>query len=150
MKCILATISIAILLSCNSNDSKTISSTTDAPKQQSAIECYRFTSTNDTVSLQLTRSGEYVTGSLVYNLKEKDKNRGNLQGSLKGNLLIADYTFESEGTKSIREVVFKKDGDGFVEGYGDVETKDNRVQFKNIDSLQFRNTIKLDKVDCRE
>lgn len=35
--------------------------------------------------------------------------------------LIADYTFWSEGRKSVREVAFLATDDGLVEGYGPVQ-----------------------------
>ena len=149
MKYTLSIIGVILLFSCNSNDSKTTSTKESKPQSSSSVDCYRYSSSNSSIALKVIRTNGFITGTLEYNLAEKDRNTGTIQGEMKADLLVADYSFESEGTKSIRQVAFKKDGDGFVEGYGDVETKDNRVRFKNIDSLQFNNEIKLDKVDCK-
>ncbi|MBK6634882.1 MAG: hypothetical protein IPH68_02200 [Chitinophagaceae bacterium] len=59
---------------------------------------------------------------------------------MSGNILVADYTFMSEGIQSIRQVAFKMEGNSFVEGYGD---------FKNIDSLDFNTSVKLAEVLCQ-
>jgi hypothetical protein len=45
---------------------------------------------------------------------------------MKGNTLFAEYKFLSEGTECIREVVFLKKENDFVEGYGDSEEKMER------------------------
>ncbi|MDQ2862476.1 MAG: hypothetical protein M3R50_02290, partial [Bacteroidota bacterium] len=63
-------------------------------------------------------------------------------------VLIADYTFFSEGTKSVREVAFKKDGENFIEGYGDAEDKDGKMIFKNAASLAFSSSVILKPFDC--
>jgi hypothetical protein len=64
----------------------------------------------DTVSMNLTHLGDSVTGTLVYNFKEKDKNTGTINGRMNGNILIAEYTFLSEGIQSCRQVAFKLEG----------------------------------------
>ena len=69
---------------------------------------------------------------------------------MKCDLLIADYSFMAEGMKSTRQVVFKKSGNDLVEGYGEIEEKDNKVVFKNVDSLDFNNSIVLKITDCEK
>src|SRR5690349_21637723 len=39
---------------------------------KSSTACYQYANQSDTVSLKLIRTGENVTGTLVYQLKEKD------------------------------------------------------------------------------
>ena len=68
---------------------------------------------------------------------------------MKGDVLVADYRFQSEGMTSARQVAFKKQGDGFVEGFGEVFTDSNGVQFKSVDSLQFNSNMPLVEVPCR-
>jgi hypothetical protein len=118
------------------------------PQAASAINCYRSINNNDTVSLTTKDSFGTITGTLVYALSEKDKNTGTIQGNLKDSLLVADYTFMSEGTTSVRQVAFKKTANGFIEGYGDMEDKDGKMIFKNTDSLTFSNTSLLTGIDC--
>ncbi|HEV8080227.1 MAG TPA: hypothetical protein VGP43_05920 [Chitinophagaceae bacterium] len=54
----------------------------------------------------------------------------------------------SEGTESIREVVFLKIGNDFVEGYGDAEVKNGKMIFKNTSGLNFNNNLILKNVPC--
>jgi hypothetical protein len=112
--------------------------------------CYRYINNKDTVQLNARIQDSTVTGTLVYKLSEKDKNEGTIQGYMDGDLIIADYVFTSEGTSSIRQVVFKKANNGLIEGYGDIVTENKRTKFKNKDSLDFNNSIFLQKSDCDE
>lgn len=104
-------------------------------------QCYRYATVNDTIELKIIQKGDSVTGTLVYMLKEKDKNRGTIQGIMKDGILMADYTFQSEGVQSIRQVVFKKEGNSFVEGYGD---------FNKLESLAYNTSMQLVNVTCNE
>jgi hypothetical protein len=152
MKLALIIISLCLLLSCNTNEKSSEASTAktgEQKKQSSPINCYLYASATDTISLKLIHVGEAITGTLVYNLKEKDRNKGTIQGSMRGSLLVADYTFQSEGMQSVRQVVFKLEGNSFVEGYGDIDVQNDKARFKNIDALQFNNAMKLIEVDCK-
>lgn len=113
-------------------------------------ECYSAIIKKDTISLSLTvKDSSLEEGELHYNFFEKDKNHGTLSGTFKGDTLFADYTFMSEGKESVREVVFLKKGNIFIEGYGDVEEKENKTVFKDKKKLFFDSKIVLSKADCR-
>ncbi len=99
--------------------------------------------------LHLKISDNIVTGDLTYNLFQKDNNKGTLQGTMKGDTLIAEYKFLSEGTESIREVAFLKKENDFVEGYGDVDEINGKVRFKNTGALNFSNNVLLKNIECR-
>jgi hypothetical protein len=114
----------------------------------SSTACYQYANQSDTVSLKLIRTGESVTGTLVYQLKEKDSNKGTIQGSMKGDLLLADYTFMSEGIQSTRQVAFKQNGNTFIEGYGESIDQNGTLKFKNVDSLNFSAAFKLQEIPC--
>lgn len=131
-----------LFASCNSQDEKTdkTSSEQAGTNKSSSINCYSYASANDTVYLKVVHTGDSITGTLVYRLKEKDKNQGTIRGNMRGDILIADYAFMSEGIQSTRQVAFKKEANSFVEGYGD---------FKNIDSLKFNSFMKLVEVACQ-
>jgi hypothetical protein len=92
--------------------------------------------------------GDSITGSLIYNLSGKDKNTGSIRGTMHGDLLVANYTFNSEGSSSVREVAFKLQDGNFVEGYGDVDVQNNTVRFKDIHHLQFNNAFRLTEIPC--
>ncbi len=113
-------------------------------------ECYRAILKKDTISLTLNiKNGQLSSGNLSY-FYEKDKNEGTLAGEMKGDTLYADYTFMSEGTSSVREVVFLKKGDSYIEGFGDViDDNKGKVTFKDKKELKFDENIVLSKVDCK-
>ncbi len=124
-------------------DSTTISDTSTA-----SLKCYRYSNGKDSVLASITYQGDSVRGTLAYYLYEKDKNTGALKGRIVNDVLIADYTFQSEGTLSTRQVAFKKQGERLTEGHGDIVNNDGSETFKNIDSLTFGNTIILAESNC--
>ncbi len=127
-------------------DSVVLDSTIVSPSTQN---CYQYIKNKDTANLMIINSGSVITGKLDISIWEKDKNKGMIKGEIKGDTLIADYSFSSEGTESIREVVLLKKGDQFLEGYGDVKTSGGKVAFKNRSSLVFGQGIVFTKIDCK-
>ena len=114
-------------------------------------ECYLGILKKDTVSMSLNIKGNLVSsGKLSYKFFEKDKNEGSLIGELKGDTLFADYTFMSEGIFSVRQVVFLKKRNIYIEGYGDIEENNGKTFFKNTKQLKFDGKIFLSKVDCKK
>lgn len=111
--------------------------------------CYGFIKNKDTVSLSMTRVGHQVTGDLNYNYYEKDKNTGTISGQIKGDTLLADYTFMSEGLTTVRQIAFLMKGDQLTEGYGDSEEKNGRYMFKNTSTLNFSEGTTLSAIDCK-
>ena len=114
-------------------------------------ECYQGVLKKDTISMTLNLNGNQISsGKLSYKFFEKDSNEGTLSGELKGDTLIADYTFMSEGTTSVRQVAFLKKGNAYVEGYGDIIDDNGKVRFKNAKQLNFDSKTILSKVDCKK
>ena len=138
----------SILASCN-NNSKQTNNREKTVSDTKTNNCYAYTSAKDSVFLHLKISDSIVTGDLTYNLFQKDNNKGTLQGTMKGDTLIAEYKFLSEGTESIREVAFLKKENDFVEGYGDVEEINGKVRFKNTGALNFSSNVLLKNIECR-
>ncbi|MBC7914165.1 MAG: hypothetical protein H7Y07_08580, partial [Pyrinomonadaceae bacterium] len=99
-------------------------------------ECYAYKNNKDSVYMHLKDSAGMISGNLSYNFYEKDSNKGTINGQMKGDTLVADYTFMSEGVVSVRQVAFLKKGTDFVEGYADVEEKNGKMVFKSLDSLK--------------
>jgi hypothetical protein len=112
------------------------------------MECYTYDANGSTIDLQLQYNGEEVTGSLTYNLAEKDSNKGTITGKVENNILIAEYTFYSEGTESTRQVAFKISANKLVEGYG--EMTEDGTHFKNVNNLSFDSKMPLSKIDCTQ
>ena len=69
---------------------------------------------------------------------------------MNGEILFADYTFNSEGMQSVRPVAFKKTRENFIEGYGETEIKNGKTTFKNKDSLNYTHSFLLMPFDCEK
>jgi hypothetical protein len=83
-------------------------------------DCYQMIIKKDTARLSFTKTGELLEGSLSYHRAEKDKNDGNFKGRLlNDSVLLASYIFNSEGRKSVRELVFKIRDSIILQGYGE-------------------------------
>ncbi|MFB3387403.1 hypothetical protein [Flavobacterium sp. LAR06] len=112
-------------------------------------QCYTSRLNGNIVALSFNvNSHQEVNGKLSYNITGKDKNEGTLIGNMKGDTLIADYTFMSEGVSSVREVVFLQKDGTLIEGYGDVVDANNKVTFKDKRKLKFDAKNTLTKSDC--
>ena len=119
---------------------------------EATSECYSSIKSKDTVSMDLKIDKDLsVVGNLCYRFFEKDKNDGTVVGKLHGDTLIVDYTFMSEGVSSLRQAVFVKKGNTFVEGFGDIIADSNgKVTYKDIKKLKFDDSVVLTKVDCEQ
>lgn len=111
--------------------------------------CYEYIEGRDTIEMKTTNENGLISGTLMYNLFEKDRNAGTIKGEMKNDLLIADYTFAAEGTTSVRPVAFRKVGENLLEGYGETVQQDGKTNFKNINSLDFSHSFALSPVDCK-
>jgi hypothetical protein len=112
-------------------------------------DCYVYIKNRDTANLKINIEGEELTGELSYKLFEKDSNTGKIAGEMRGDTIIAEYTFDSEGMRSVREVAFLKKADGNIyEGFGEVMEKDGKMIFKNHSALKFDSMV-FTKTDCK-
>ena len=112
--------------------------------------CYAYYSEIDTILLKIEVFPSVVTGILKYQISEKDKNEGEIEGKIDGNKLFADYTFSSEGKTSVREVVFLLNKNNVIEGFGKMKEDNGKMIFENNANIDFSNGIKLTKIDCAE
>lgn len=119
------------------------------PPKPSPAKCYQYADASDTINLTVIHIDSVITGTLAYRLKEKDKNDGAIQGKMVADLLIADYTFMSEGVTSVRQVVFKLENGSFREGYGEIVMQNGKVSFKDIRSLKYDSKTKLVEYPCK-
>jgi len=82
--------------------------------------CYQGIVGKSNSLIQLSsQSNSEVSGTLIFQNYEKDSTYGDFVGKYVDNKLIASFTFQSEGTESVREIIFTKDGknlsgDGFI------------------------------------
>lgn len=111
-------------------------------------DCFQYVSGKDTIRMRIQPDEFNVTGELSFLFFEKDKSKGLIKGTLKDSMLIAEYSFFSEGDSSKRQVVFKRFEEGWREGFGEVEEVDGIVVYQNIDSLDFNHQVNLVSMPC--
>jgi hypothetical protein len=111
-------------------------------------ECYAYISGKDSILLSVRQHEGKVSGELVYAIYEKDRNTGSISGKMSGDTLYAEYNFISEGSPSIREVVFLKKADTFTEGYGTPEEKNGKTIFADKTAISFGNIKLLKQEKC--
>ena len=93
--------------------------------------CYEYIANQDTVQLELVVGpDDMISGDLLYQLSGKDRNKGTLKGVMDMDTILADYTFMSEGVKSVREITFLRKDSSLTEGYAAMEEADGKLQFK--------------------
>lgn len=143
------------VISCQSDNKKytTVDSTIMSEKQVNykiPDECFIYNKDKNVASLRIYGTGENkVLGDLNYNLDGKDKNSGAIYGTLRGDTIIVNYKFQSEGIYSNREVVWLRKGDQLLEGYGNVYQVNGTTKFKNISKLTFGKSIIFEKTNCK-
>ncbi len=111
-------------------------------------ECFQYLGEKDTVRLTTHVDGTNITGTLDYAIFEKDKNSGTIKGEIRDDMIIAEYTFMSEGDSTRRQVVFKNTEEGWKEGYGEMKSVDGIPVQVNIDSLDYSHNIALTPFPC--
>lgn len=136
-----------IFTSCN-DQSTTNSTATLSDKMNEPSTCYSYSKDSNNIMMHITIADNLVTGDLLIEYYQKDKNTGKINGEMKGDTLYAEYTFMSEGLNSIREVAFLKNGNELTEGFGDVEERSSKTVFTNKAKLKFENNIHLTKTKC--
>jgi hypothetical protein len=110
--------------------------------------CYVSILKRDSANLNLIIKNNYVSGTLEYKLYEKDRNNGTISGKYEDSLIVLNYTFQSEGISSIREVVFKVVNGELLEGQGLIEMKGDTAKFKDISKLIYPEEYRFKKTDC--
>lgn len=140
---------LLLTLGCTSEKTDQADDQPQTTEVQETSACYASVITADSVTLRLVNTNGDITGELTYNNQEKDDNIGTIMGQMHGDTLLADYTFMSEGTESVRQVAFLKKGNGFVEGYGDAEEREGKMIFINTAALDFEQGPVFEKVACK-
>lgn len=116
-------------------------STNGTTNDQSAgiVGCYAAESAGNIYTLNITSvDGQNVMGNLSLKNGGKDSSSGTFQGTYSGGILLADYTFQSEGTTSVMQIIFKRSGNDFIRGYGDVNG--DGTKFTDINTITYDST----------
>ncbi len=148
------------LISCNNPGDKigdtgtgttdTLPNTSDAGStyDTTLTGCYSSISNRDTSALQIDTRGAVIAGPLTYSIFEKDRNVGNFQGEVHGNILTGWYLFKSEGIMSVRQVAWKINGTSLWPGTGDVIQRGDTTLFKDETKLSFDSSNAFRKIPC--
>ena len=116
-------------------------------KSKLEIGCYVYKADGNDVKMEVTSINDNnVTALLYYSYAEKDKNEGTFKGDIDGDKLIGEYTFISEGVKSVRDVAFKIEKDQIVEGFGDLD--EGGTKFLDPNNLSYNTTTPWKKAVC--
>lgn len=141
--------------STNSKESSNITHVNDSinsPANLATLDisgCYQLVIQKDTALMQITRTGDSVSGHLTYKRFEKDSNDGDFTGKVIPNgEVVVWYKFQSEGALSVRQSVFKIKEDALAEGYGDVSSQHDTVVFKFPTALSYEENHPFVKVAC--
>lgn len=110
------------------------------------VGCYAYKGNNSAITFEITKIAYSITGTLNYHLAEKDANTGTFEGFLIDDVLLGDYTFQSEGITSKREVIFKIINGQLIEGFGPMD--EEGICFINTDHVTYTPTMPLSKTKC--
>lgn len=119
--------------------------------ENSIIGCYTAHLEKDIYTLVIQSEDKgVVTGILAYNNYEKDSSSGSFSGTFTNGILLGNYSFNSEGMRSDRQVIFKKTQDSFVQGFGPVKTVDGKEVFDS-NQISYDSKSTFNKVNnCTE
>ena len=130
------------------SDTTKNTNTKDNTKFDFLTGCYQNVLNGDTAFLKLNVHEFKVDGTLNYKRAQKDSNEGTFTGVIRGEIIVINYNFQSEGKNSMREIAFKIKGDQLIEGFGDILMKGDSSVFENVASLNFQDAQTFDKIAC--
>lgn len=143
---ILSFLVLFLTISCKDGDFLVFGKSATVEPNAGTKACYSYDQNGNAISIQIETTGEDVFGAMAYSLAEKDKNAGFLKGKWEKDILLLNYTFQSEGTQSTRQVAFQLKDNQLIEGYG--EMTEEGTKFKDVSQIKFTSTMPLSKTDC--
>ena len=115
---------------------------------QLEVGCYTYNDDKNYITFEITETEDRVIGNLMYKLDGKDANTGVFKGKLNGNILFGNYTFNSEGLTSTREVTFQLINNKLIEGFGMMNDLGNSFIDKN--DIAYTSQMQLTKTTCKD
>lgn len=123
-----------------------VENTNQSTNEENIVGCYVATLAKDVYTINInSQNNQSVEGTLTFDNFEKDSSSGTFGGTYIDGILLGEYSFQSEGMDSVMQVIFKKQGNDFVRGFGPVNatgdafvdvndvTYDTSVVFKATD-----------------
>ncbi|WP_419870796.1 hypothetical protein [Chryseobacterium sp. CT-SW4] len=112
--------------------------------------CYMGTVGKDSIYASIDDNLGTITGKLAYKNSEKDSSKGDLSGFKSGDTLKLTYEFESEGTKSKRDIFFIQKDNTLVEGIGNSKPDETgHVKYTDEKKISYKDGTKLETADCK-
>ena len=134
----------------NQNDSVVVVPENAEPIESSTQQtCYFGVTGKDSVYVSLDDNLGTITGKMRYKNSEKDSSFGDIVGTQNGDTLKLNYSFQSEGMNSEREIFFLKKKNQLTEGIGNHKMEGNKDLYENSAKLKFDGSI-LKQVDCKD
>ncbi|CAA7386583.1 hypothetical protein [Chryseobacterium fistulae] len=112
--------------------------------------CYMGITGKDTVYASIDDNLGTITGKLVYKNFEKDSNKGDVVGFKSGDTLKLTYEFESEGSKSKRDIYFIQKEKTLTEGIGDHKEENKQIKYAHENKISYKDGSQLEIVDCHK
>lgn len=100
--------------------------------------CYVDKLGKDVYTLKIdSAENSKVSGMLAFNNYQKDSSSGAFTGTFSEGILLGNYSFDSEGMHSDRQVIFKKVGDNLIEGFGPVKVVGDKEVFEDTSKVTY-------------
>ena len=110
--------------------------------------CYMEATGKDTLFAQIDDNLGTISGVLHYKNFQKDSSSGDIIGFSSGDTIKVDYTFQSEGITSIREIWFLKKDGKLWEGIGAYDATGER--YADAKKIKFEEGHVLSTANCKD
>lgn len=111
--------------------------------------CYMAVTGKDSVFASIDDNLGTITGKLAYKNSEKDSSKGDITGFKSGDTLKLTYEFQSEGTKSKRDIFFIQKDNTLTEGIGAHKEEDGQSKYADEKKITYKDGQKLEPADCK-
>ena len=128
------------------NTDNPIANIIDTSVEGEFLGCYVSKLAKDTYVIKLENvSDGKVSGMLAFNNFEKDSSSGTFEGTYTDGILLGEYVFNSEGMESNRQVIFKNEGDSFIQGFGEVKSEGDKEVFVDLNNITYEPSLNFIK-----
>lgn len=127
----------------------TITAETAVAAAAESRTCYVSYKNQDSTYLDLHIKGDQASGKLDIIPREKDRNTGTISGLVKGDTILLDYTFQSEGMQSVRQVAYLQKDGKLIEGFAEVLEQNGKTVFRSLSELKFDGSVVLEQSACK-
>lgn len=137
---------VFIISSCNNSDNtfkKPLRSFNEIQKG-----CYFLSIGRDSLLIQIIETDDTIRGKMVFDNFEKDGSRGIIRGTMHGDTLKGWYDFESEGMRSVMEIMFLNEDSFLIRAQGKVDVKADTVYFPDPSVISFPDENAYRRVSC--